>query len=170
MEARDVVTQVRSYIQTVEDGRQLSPNTVAAYRRDLIDLVAFLDRHYQHDDWTWTVVDRGALRAYGAHLTRRQLARRSIARKLSSVRSFFRWMQREDVLEANPARSIRSPKLERTLPGWLTRAEADRLFALRREPVRRRHVSWYPRPRHPRDFLRVGHAALGATAARRRRC
>ena len=130
MEARDVVMQVRSYIQTVEDGRQLSPNTVAAYRRDLIDLVAFLDRHYQHDDWTWTVVDRGALRAYGAHLTRRQLARRSIARKLSSVRSFFRWMQREDVLEANPARSIRSPKLERTLPGWLTRAEVDRLFAL----------------------------------------
>jgi len=130
MEARDVVAHVRSYIQSVEDGRQLSPNTVAAYRRDLVDLVAFLDRHYQHDDWTWTVVDRSALRAFGAHLTRRQLARRSIARKLSSVRSFFRWMQREDVLDANPARSVRSPRLERTLPGWLTRAEADRLFAL----------------------------------------
>src|SRR5690606_23743644 len=64
------------------------------------------------------------------HLTRSRLARRSIARKLSSVRSFFRWMQREDVLDANPARGVRSPKLERTLPGWLTRTEADRLFAL----------------------------------------
>src|SRR5690554_1561197 len=130
MEARDVVAHVRSYLRSVEDGRQLSPNTVAAYRRDLIELVAFLDRHFQGDDWAWTVVDRNALRAYGAHLTRSRLARRSIARKLSSVRSFFRWMQREDILDANPARGVRSPKLERTLPGWLTRTEADRLFAL----------------------------------------
>ncbi len=130
METRDVVSHVRGYLRSVEDGRQLSPNTVAAYRRDLIELVAFLDRHFQAEDWSWTVVDRSALRAFAAHLSRRQLARRSIARKLSSVRSFFRWMQREDVLDANPARSVRSPKLERTLPGWLTRAEADRLFAL----------------------------------------
>lgn len=130
MEARDVVTHVRSYLRSVEDGRQLSPNTVAAYRRDLIELVAFLDHHFSDDEWSWTVVDRTALRAFGAHLARKRLSRRSIARKLSSVRSFFRWMQREDVLDANPARSVRSPKLERTLPGWLTRAEADRLFAL----------------------------------------
>ncbi len=130
MEARDAVTHVRTYLRTAEDGRQLSAHTVAAYRRDLIELVAFLDRHFESDQWSWTVVDRNALRAFGAHLARKRLARRSIARKLSSVRSFFRWMQREDVLEANPARSVRSPKLERTLPGWLTRDEADRLFAL----------------------------------------
>lgn len=129
-DARDVVTTMRDWLRTVEDGRQLSSNTVTAYRRDLIELIAFLDRHFEHDDWSWTIVDRNAIRAFGAHLARKQLARRSIARKLSSVRSFFRWMHREDLVDANPARTVRSPKLERTLPAWLTRAETDRMFAL----------------------------------------
>jgi site-specific recombinase XerD len=47
---------------------------------------------------------------------------------MSAVRSFFRHLHREDILEANPARAVRSPKVERTLPSWLTRAEIDRLF------------------------------------------
>ncbi|MGH7443221.1 MAG: tyrosine recombinase XerC, partial [Longimicrobiales bacterium] len=128
--ARDVVQTMRAYLRTIEDGRQLSRHTVAAYRRDLIELVAFLDRHFEQTDWAWTVVDRNALRAFGAHLARKHLARRSIARKLSSIRSFFRWMHREDLVEANPARTVRSPKLERTLPAWLTRGETDRVFAL----------------------------------------
>lgn len=129
-DARDVVRTVRAYLRTIEDGRQLSPHTVTAYRRDLIELIAFLDRHYEREDWSWTAVDRNALRAFGAHLTRRRLARRSIARKLSSSRAFFRWMHREEIVEANPARTVRSPRLERTLPGWLTRTEADRLFTV----------------------------------------
>ena len=129
-DARDVVRTMRAYLRTIEDGRQLSPHTVTAYRRDLIELIAFLDRHYEREDWSWTAVDRNALRAFGAHLTRRRLARRSIARKLSSSRAFFRWMHREEIVEANPARTVRSPRLERTLPGWLTRTEADRLFAV----------------------------------------
>ena len=129
-DGRDVVRTLHDYLRQIADGRQLSSHTVTAYRRDLIELIAFLDRHFEQDDWTWTVVDRDAVRAFAAHLTRKRLARRSVARKLSAVRSFFRWMHREDVVEANPARSVRSPKLERTLPGWLTRAEADRLFVL----------------------------------------
>ena len=130
MQPRDVIQSMRAYLRTIEDGRQLSAHTVAAYRRDLIELLASLDRHFGHDDWTWDAVDRDAVRAFGAHLARRRLARRSIARKLSSVRAFFRWMQREDLVAANPAKTVRSPKLERTLPGWLTRTETDQAFAI----------------------------------------
>ncbi len=75
-------------------------------------------------------MDRLALRAFLGHLGRRGLARRSIARKLSAVRTFFRWLHREELVEANPARAVRSPKLERKLPGWLTRAQVEALFAL----------------------------------------
>jgi integrase/recombinase XerC len=118
------------YLRGIEKGRQLSPHTVAAYRRDLNELSAFLGRYHDGAAWTWIDVDRLALRAYLAELSRRGLARRSIARKLSAARSFFRYMQREDVIEANPARAVRSPKLEKTLPAWLTRDEVERLFAL----------------------------------------
>jgi integrase/recombinase XerC len=116
------------FLRGLEHGRQLSPHTVTAYRRDLDDLVAFLHRHFKHELWEWTEVDRSALRGYLAELSRRGLARRSIARKLSATRSFFRYMHREQLVDANPARTVRSPKLEKTLPAWLTRLEVERLF------------------------------------------
>jgi integrase/recombinase XerC len=120
--------QLVEYLRGVEHGRQLSPNTVAAYRRDLYAFAGFLDRYFNGADWTWEGVDRLALRAFLAELSRRGLARRSITRKLSAVRSFFRHLHREDIVEANPARAVRSPKIEKTLPAWLTRLEVDRMF------------------------------------------
>ena len=128
MSERSATRSLLDYLRTLEHGRQLSAHTVAAYRRDLYELAAFLDRYYQHEEWTWAGVDRLALRGYLAELSRRGLARRSISRKLSAARSFFRHLHREDIIEANPARAVRSPKLERTLPGWLTRIEMERLF------------------------------------------
>ena len=118
------------YLREIEDGRQLSPHTVAAYRRDLIELAAFLDTWYDGPDWAWQGVDRLAVRAFVAHLSRRRLSRRTIARKLSAARSLFRYLHREEIVDANPARAVRAPRLERRLPGWLTPVEAERLLAL----------------------------------------
>lgn len=120
--------QLLDYLRAIEHGRQLSPHTVTAYRRDLYELAAFLDRYYNQDTWSWDGVDRLALRGYLADLSRRGLGRRTIARKLSAVRSFFRYLHREEIVEANPARAVRSPRVEKTLPSWLTRVEVERLF------------------------------------------
>lgn len=73
-------------------------------------------------------MDRTALRSWVGDMSREGLARRSIARRLSSARSWLRWSHREGIVEANPARLVRSPKLERTLPEWLTRAQVEQLF------------------------------------------
>jgi integrase/recombinase XerC len=116
------------YLREIESGRQLSPNTVAAYRRDLKEFAKFLTQKFERADWQWDDVDRLTLRAYLGHLTRSGHARRSIARKLSAVRAFFRFLHREEVLETNVARAVRSPRLERKLPGWLTTTEIDALF------------------------------------------
>jgi integrase/recombinase XerC len=116
------------YLREVESGRQLSPHTVSAYRRDLSQFATFLDQKFERSDWSWTDVDRLTLRAYLGQMTRSGLARRSIARKLSAVRAFFRFMHREEIVDANPARAVRSPKLDRRLPGWLTAAEVEKLF------------------------------------------
>lgn len=122
--------QLKAYLRHIADGRQLSPHTLQAYRRDLTEFVAFLDRELAGTDWTWDGIDRLALRAFLGQLNRRGLARRSIARKLSAVRTFFRWLHREELVEANPARTVRSPKLDRRLPGWLTRSQVDALFSM----------------------------------------
>ena len=121
---------VQRYLHHLADGRQLSPHTLQAYRRDLAEFVAFLDRHLGSTDWRWEGIDRLALRAFLGHLARRGLARRSIARKLSAVRTFFRWLHREEIVEANPARVVRTPRAERRLPGWLTRSQIQQLFTL----------------------------------------
>ncbi|HEX7117687.1 MAG TPA: tyrosine recombinase XerC [Longimicrobiales bacterium] len=122
---------IAEFVRHLADGRQLSPHTVAAYRRDLDEFDAFLARYYgAEEEWTWGGVDRLALRAFLAHLSRRGLSKRTIARKLSAVRSFFRWLHREERIEANPARAVRSPKLERHLPAWLGRGDVERVFTL----------------------------------------
>jgi hypothetical protein len=63
------------YLRGIEHGRQLSPNTVAAYRRDLYEFAAFLDRYFNGADWTWDGVDRLALRGFLGELSRRGRAR-----------------------------------------------------------------------------------------------
>lgn len=116
------------YLRHLEEGRQLSGHTVSAYRRDLGQFRQWMDA--QRSGWDWPDVGRLDLRSYLGHLARKGLARRSIGRKLSAIRSFYRWLHQEAVVEANPARTVRSPKLDHKLPGWLTRADLDRVFVI----------------------------------------
>ncbi|MBI4408372.1 MAG: tyrosine recombinase [Gemmatimonadetes bacterium] len=122
--------QLHIFLRHLSDGRQLSPHTVHAYARDLADLLAFLGRYYGGAEWSWGGVDRLALRSFLGELNRRGLARRTVARKLSAVRALYRFLHREELVEANPARQVRSPRPDRPLPGWLSRADIDRLFQL----------------------------------------
>ncbi|MBW7934520.1 MAG: tyrosine recombinase XerC [Gemmatimonadaceae bacterium] len=108
--------------------RDVSPHTVAAYARDLGELQEFLGRHYGDPQWQWTQVDRLALRSWMAHLARRGLAKRSIARALSAARTFFRFLHANDLVTSNPARAVGSPKTDKYLPGHLDRAQVDTLL------------------------------------------
>lgn len=128
--------EAAEFLRHLEDERQLSPNTVAAYRKDIDDLDGFLTEYYGTPDWAWSDVDRLTLRGFLGWLDRRDLARRTIARKLSSVRSLFRFLHREGKLAANPARGMRAPRGDRPLPEPVPRAELDALFALAEEEAR----------------------------------
>lgn len=122
--------EVLDYLRHLEDERQLSQHTADAYRRDLRDLNGFLNGYYGSSQWSWAEVDRLAVRAFLSHLTMAELKKRTIARKLSAVRSFFRFLQREGIVAANPARHVRAPRGGRALPGYLTQREMSRLFEL----------------------------------------
>jgi integrase/recombinase XerC len=64
------------------------------------------------------------------HLARQRLSKRSIARALSTVRSFYRYLHRNELVEANPARAVSTPKLDKYLPAYLDRAQIDLLFQM----------------------------------------
>jgi site-specific recombinase XerD len=125
MEACDYL---EDYLKHLADERQLSRHTVAAYRRDLSSLQAFLTDYYGSGRWSWEVVDRLAVRAYLGFLTQRSLKPRTIARKLSAARSFLRHLHRASVIPGNPARHVRAPRRGRALPAYLSQAEMERLF------------------------------------------
>ncbi len=96
---------------------------------DLAELDTFLTAYFGTGEWSWSGVDRLAIRSFmGDCFTRRALSRRTVARKLSSVRALFHYLHLEELVDANPARSVRSPKRERTLPAFLSRGQVEQLF------------------------------------------
>ncbi len=108
--------------------RNDSPHTVKAYARDVGEFAAFCQTFYG-GPWTWGGVDRLAVRGFLGHLQQRGLAKRSIARALSALRTFYRFLNATQGIEVNPARAARTPKLDKTLPVYLERAEIEMLFA-----------------------------------------
>jgi integrase/recombinase XerC len=122
--------QVDAFLKVLTHERQLSEHTVAAYRKDLGDLTLFLTEYLGTPDWDWGDVDRLALRSFLGWCLRRGLARRTIGRKLSAIRGYFRFLHLEDRLPVNPARAVRAPKADKRLPGHLSRPEVDAIFRL----------------------------------------
>ena len=107
--------------------RDVSPNTLRAYRKDLLNLETFLSTQLG-PDFSWANVDRLVLRGFLGYLTRAGLSKRSTARSLSAVRTLFKFLHREELVENNVARAVSSPKLEKYLPVWLDRKQVDVLF------------------------------------------
>lgn len=118
---------MKAFLVHLAKERDLSPHTLRAYRRDLTNLETFLDSQLGAT-WTWDQVDRLLLRGFLGFLSREGLARRSTSRSLSAVRTFFKFLHREELVSANPARAVASPKLEKYLPAWLDRRQVDVLF------------------------------------------
>jgi integrase/recombinase XerC len=123
-------TEVSDYLQHLAKERDMSPHTVSAYERDLTEFVGFLSTYHGSGGWTWEGVDRLTMRGFLGHLSRRGLAKRSIARTLSAVRSFYRWLHRNEMVESNPARTVGAPKLEKHLPAYLDRSQIESLFKM----------------------------------------
>jgi len=121
-------SELADFLLHLEKERDVSPHTLTAYARDLDAFVTYMGEQSATRGWSWGSADRLAMRGYLGFLTRRGLSKRSIARALSALRTFYRWLQREEMVEANPARAVGSPKLERYLPGYLDRAQVDLLF------------------------------------------
>ena len=119
---------IAQFLEHLAKERDVAPNTVKAYTRDLGEFATFLGPYFGEGEWGWEKVDRLAMRAFLAHMAKRGLSRRSAARSLSAVRTFYAWLHRSDIVTDNPARSVGTPKLERHLPGLLDRRQVDTLF------------------------------------------
>jgi integrase/recombinase XerD len=107
----------------VEKG--LAANSIESYRRDLTEFSDFLHRQGKSP----AEVDRGDIRAFLKSLYDRGLGARSVARHLVSLHNLFRFLVREGRLPGDPTAEVEAPKLDQSLPRYLTGEQVDRLLA-----------------------------------------
>jgi tyrosine recombinase XerC len=124
---KTIAAAAQDFLASLAAVRGVSPHTLAAYGTDLAQFGEWSTRSHVH---VLTDVDRRLIRRYISFLSEKGLARRSVARKASAVRSMLAWAVARGLLPANPAAQVASPKLQRTLPRLLAVAEASRLCEL----------------------------------------
>jgi len=100
-----------AFLRSLRAERNCSPHTIAAYSKDLAKFSEFVGPHIR-----WKDVDHLLIRSYLAHLYEQGLSKPSVARALASLRSLYKWLAREGVVQQNPAKLVSTPKLPKKLP------------------------------------------------------
>jgi integrase/recombinase XerC len=99
--------------------RNTSPNTLRAYTGDLAGFAAYMGQR------KWRDIDHITIRGFLSHLYEKGLSKSSVGRSLAAIRSLYRWLAQEGIVEQNPAALVSSPKLPKKLPRVPTMEEMN---------------------------------------------
>ena len=121
----EIAATISSFLTHVRVEKGLSSNTVSAYHRDL----AKFDEFAKKRKLSLEAVTRDDLVDFLAGLYRQKLESKSVARHLVTLRNFFRFAQIQELIPADPSMNLESPKIRRSLPGYLRLEEVERLLA-----------------------------------------
>jgi integrase/recombinase XerC len=121
---------ISAYLSYLEDERNYSQHTVVSYANDLSQYYAFLSSSHpelleHHDD-----TDPGVIRAFLGMQLDAGVSKKSVLRKLSALRSFYKFLVRRSVLKRNPALAIVSPKVEKRLPQFVDKDAMQGILSL----------------------------------------
>ena len=119
--------EVAAFLRYLDRERNASPHTIRAYAADLAQFQAHVEEELARPPKP-ADVDHLVIRGYLARLHRGGLKKVSAARKLATLRTFFRYLCREGILERNPARALVSPRKERKIPAHLVEGEVAALI------------------------------------------
>jgi integrase/recombinase XerC len=117
---------VIQFMQFIQE-KNYSTHTLAAYETDLTQFVEFLSKRGSDD---LLQVNHHVLREYLAHLKEREVARTTISRKIATLRSFYKFLARQEIIPSNPVLGLVTPKKERKLPSFLYPQEMTELLEL----------------------------------------
>ncbi|HVH61662.1 MAG TPA: site-specific tyrosine recombinase XerD [Candidatus Sulfotelmatobacter sp.] len=121
----EVSAAISSFLTHIRVEKGLSANTVSAYRRDLMKFSDFAQKR----NLSLAAVRSDELMDFLATLYRQRLESKSVARHLVSLRNFFRFAQTQELIPEDPSVNLESPKIRRSLPGYLRLEEVERLLA-----------------------------------------
>jgi integrase/recombinase XerC len=114
------------FIAFIQFEKRYSPHTVTAYRNDLDQFFTYLEKQYSVTEIR--DVTHPMIRSWLVELMEHKISSRSINRKLTTLKSFFRFLQKEGHLEQNPMRKVISPKTPKRLPVFVEKEKMDLLL------------------------------------------
>lgn len=121
----DCAKHKESFLRYLEVVKKSSPHTVRNYSMDLERFYEFIGTSCA----TLAAVTKKNIRAYLAELNADAKKRRTVRRRISSLRSFFAYLEKEGILSSSPLEGVESPKLDKTLPVSMNYAQVERLLA-----------------------------------------
>lgn len=137
-----VQVHLPDFLRYLKVQKNASPHTIISYQADIDHFFAFAAARLELDEVPLAAVTPILIRAYLANLKEEDYARRTIARKMAALRSFFRHLCRETVVAENPFAAVRTPKLEKKLPVFLDPGEISAILDLpKRDALGRRDAA-----------------------------
>ena len=125
-------TIIEKFLRYLEVEKRYSPHTIAAYRTDLSQFLAYCADHQQcpEEELETAHVDRLAIRLWLGDLAENGISRSSVTRKVASVRSLFKYAFKRGFIEKNPAHLLIIPKREKRLPNTATSTDILKMLEL----------------------------------------
>ncbi len=123
-------SEIEAFLTALRYEKNYSPRTLDAYSRDLFEFTSYLTRGLQDDSLKLEKIDHIGIREFLGWLYRKGNGKSSVARKLATLKSFFRFLHSEGRLAVNPARLVKSPKLPQKSPRTLSIQEVDSILDL----------------------------------------
>jgi len=120
--SQSVASAVQGFLRSLQE-RNASPNTLTAYRKDLAKFSDFVGATAESKR-----IDHVRIRGFLSHLYEHGLSKTSVARALAAVRSLYRWLAREGLVQQNPAALVATPRLPKKLPRVPTIEEMNAIF------------------------------------------
>jgi integrase/recombinase XerD len=121
-------TYLKEYIYYLKVTKNLSKNTIHSYERDLKAYIQFIKDNYHFRDLNQ--ISKEHILNFSRSLSRKNNSNSTITRKLSSIRSFHRYLTSENIVDKDISRKIRKPKTKKSLPTVLNIQEIDRIIDL----------------------------------------
>jgi len=119
---------INSYISFLKNEKNYSDNTIISYKNDLLQLLNYLKDYKIINRNDLKYIDRNIIRKYIVYLKKCDYSVRSICRKISTIRSFFKFILREGIVNINPTINLITPKIDKKLPYFLYLQEINKLI------------------------------------------
>ena len=123
-----MIDHVQTYLDYIKRERNYSDHTVTAYADDLNDFHDFLKRHFSTETYSIKAVDHLTIRLFLGDLLDRGISKKSVARKLSSIRSLMKFLVKQNVIVSNSAANVVTPKLPKKLPVFLDEPSVEKMM------------------------------------------